>query len=229
MAKRRKGKFPNLNAGQNLKSRTDYIEPDYVNGVKNQHGEEVIRPLTEEVTAWLDKFYGETVATSDKQLNPTDEIMGYMKQKAECRKEVAKLKKEHKQNKRKIKEDTRIQFLEAKIISIENCLDFLREEQGVFYPTCEEQRGLYNENNSRNFCLYNNRKSRGMLLELTTETVDTFTETYWNVLSSFGYDAEDALIEIVEERMRAQGLLKDSDSENLSDTSSDTDDSGDEE
>lgn len=221
MAKRRKGKYPNLDPSQNLRSRTDYIETDYVNGVKDGNGKEVIRPLNEEEKAWLDQYYGEHVANSDRSLNPTEEIMQYMKQKSQIKKEIAKIRREE-----KVKTNSQIEYKKAKIKEIEGALDFLREEAGVFNPTCEEQRALYSTNNSRNFCVYNNRKARGMLLDLTTETYDSFIATFWDTLAGFDYDSQDAMIDIVEERLKQQGFLKDSDSENLSDTSSDTDDHG---
>lgn len=59
MSRRKKTKYPNLNPGLNLKKRTEIIETDYVNGVRNEKGELVIRPLTDEEKAWLDKFYKE--------------------------------------------------------------------------------------------------------------------------------------------------------------------------
>lgn len=223
MAKRRKGKYPNLDPSQNLKSRTDYIETDYVNGVKDQHGREVIRPLTEDEKAWLDQYYGEHVANSDRSLNPTEEIMQYMKQKSEIKKEIARVRREE-----GVKTNSYIEYKKGKIEEIEKALDFLREEAGVFNPTCDEQRKLYSTNNSRNFCVYNNRKARGMLLDLTTETYDSFIATFWDTLAGFDYDSQDAMIDIVDERLKKQGFLKDGDSEDLSDSSSNTDDHGDE-
>lgn len=222
MAKRRKGKYPNLDISQNTKSRTDYIETDYINGVKDRNGKEVIRPLNDEEKAWLDQYYGEHVANSDRSLNPTEEIMQYMKQKSKLKKEIAEIRRDL-----KVKTNSQIEYKKSKIVEIEKALDFLRTEAGVFNPTCDDQRKLYNVNNSRNFCVYNNRKARGMLLDLTTETYDSFIADYWDTLAGFDYDSQDALIEIVEERLKQQGYLKDGDSENLGDTSSDTDDHGD--
>lgn len=223
MAKRRKGKYPNLDPSQNTKSRTDYIEPDYVNGVKNSKGQEVIRPLNEEEKVWLNQFYGEYVAMSDRELNPTEQIMVYMKEKAKHKKKVAKIRRETKK-----KTNSEIEHHLRKVEEIEKALDFLRKEAGVFHPTCEEQRDLYNINNTRYSCVYNNRKARGMLLDLTTETYDAFIGNFWDILASFDYDSQDALIEIVEERLRAEGFLgEETPAENFADTSSDSDDHGD--
>lgn len=221
MAKRRKGKYPNLDKSQNLRTRSDYIETDYVNGIKDQHGKQVMRALTDEEKEWLDKFYGETVALSDRQLNPSEEIMQYMKEKSKLKKEIAAIRRTE-----KVKNNSQINYLQKRVAEIESALDFLREEAGVFNSTCEEQRKLYSTNNSRNFCVYNNRKARGMLIDLTTETYDAFIAQYWDSLAGFDYDSQDALIDIVEERLKAEGWLEDSESEHLTDTSSDTDDDG---
>lgn len=51
----------------NLKSRRDYIEPEYVDGVCDENGKRVIRPLNEEEKAWLNKFYQETIITTFKR------------------------------------------------------------------------------------------------------------------------------------------------------------------
>lgn len=62
-SRRSKCKYPALERSLNLKSRRYYIEPDYINGVISEDGEQVIRPLNEEEKAWLNKFYEETVVT----------------------------------------------------------------------------------------------------------------------------------------------------------------------
>ena len=223
MAKKRKGKYPNLDKSQNTKSRSDYIETEYVDGIKNHNGRVVIRPLNVEEKEWLNKYYGEFVAFSDRQLNPTEEILQYMKQKSDLKKEIAKIKREE-----KVKTNCHIQHLKRKIEEVESALDFLRKEAGVFNSTCEEQRKLYSVNNSRNFCVYNNRKARGMLLELTTETYDTFLANIWDSLASFDYDSQDVIIDIVEERLRKDGFLGDDCySEDFSDSGSDSDAHGD--
>lgn len=64
-------KYAALNTSVNTKARRSYIEPDYINGVKNEKGETVIRALTEDEKEWLNKFYEETVITNFKR-NGTD-------------------------------------------------------------------------------------------------------------------------------------------------------------
>lgn len=82
--KRSKMKYPYLNKSVNLKIRSDYIEPGYVNGVRSVDGSgEGIRPLNEEELEWLNKFYSEYVGASvsskdeerlEKQLHNTPEL-----------------------------------------------------------------------------------------------------------------------------------------------------------
>jgi hypothetical protein len=62
--KRRKVKYPALDPRFNLKGRKCYIEADYINGVYNQNGNMVMRPLTDDEKEWLNKYYEETVVTS---------------------------------------------------------------------------------------------------------------------------------------------------------------------
>lgn len=216
MTKRENKKYPNLHKEVNTKSRSDFIETDYIDGVKNDKGELVIRPLNDEEKAWLDQFYGESVVTSAKNLNPTKEIKKYCKEISNLRKKIAKERKE-----KKVKQNKKIKFWTKKIKDIEKCLHFLREEAGVFYPSPEQQRKFYKENNERNTCIYNNLKSRGMLLELTAETYDTFISDYWDIITSItGEDSQDRIIEEIEKKLRGNFLPN-----KLDDSGNDSDDS----
>lgn len=59
--RRSKIKHPNLDRKYNIKARRDYIETDYIDGIYDSNGNEVMRPLTDEEKEWLDQFYKETV------------------------------------------------------------------------------------------------------------------------------------------------------------------------
>lgn len=202
MSKRSKLKYPNLDKSVNTKSRSDLIETDYIDGVRNEKNELVIRPLTDKEKEWLNQWYGENVITSSKNLNPTQEIQDYSNKRSTLKKEIAKERK-----KKNVRTNKKIKFMMKQIEDIEECLDFLREEAGVFYPTCEEQREIFRENNYRNACIYNNLKSRGMLLELTEETYDTFIAEYWEILASItGEDSQDKLIAEIEDNLRGSFL-----------------------
>ncbi|NJN50296.1 MAG: hypothetical protein HC798_03970 [Polaribacter sp.] len=71
-------KYPALDKGVNLVSRKDYIESDYINGVFDSDGKEVIRPMTDSEKQWLNKFYEETIITNFQHNN---EIKTLNKQK----------------------------------------------------------------------------------------------------------------------------------------------------
>ena len=62
-SRRAKEKYPALRRDLNLKVRRYYIEPDYIHGARDKNGKVVIRPLTNDEKAWLNKFYEETVIT----------------------------------------------------------------------------------------------------------------------------------------------------------------------
>jgi hypothetical protein len=64
MSRRKRAKHPALKPGLNTKGRLDYIEADYINGVRDENGVLVIRPLTEEEKDWLNQFYQETIITN---------------------------------------------------------------------------------------------------------------------------------------------------------------------
>ena len=66
-SKRDRAKYPALKRELNTKVRRYYIEPDYIDGVVNEKGEQVIRPLNDEEKAWLNKFYKEVIVTSFKK------------------------------------------------------------------------------------------------------------------------------------------------------------------
>jgi len=67
MSRRSRVKYPALRRDMNVKSRRYCIETEYINGVRNEHGRMVMRPLTDSEKAFLNKFYEETVVTTFKK------------------------------------------------------------------------------------------------------------------------------------------------------------------
>lgn len=59
--KKHKKKFQHLSKRGSRIHRQEFIESQYVNGVYNEDGEQVIRALNEEERAFLDKYYKEFV------------------------------------------------------------------------------------------------------------------------------------------------------------------------
>jgi len=65
--RRSKAKYPALDPTLNLRTRYEEIEQNqYINGVKNDDGELVIRALTEAEKDWLNRFNEETVNANFK-------------------------------------------------------------------------------------------------------------------------------------------------------------------
>ena len=144
-------KFPGLDKKFSLKLRQDYHEADYVDGVRNEHGEMVMRPLKQEEKDFLNKFNEEVVNTNflhDKELrdihnkikslefleNPTDEQLQ--------------------------------EYMYLKMLYLD------RADESLLYSNEKQQKKIWGENNARNRCVYNRAKASGTLKELNPETYD---------------------------------------------------------
>lgn len=205
--KRQKEKYPALNKGLNLSSRKDYIEPDYVDGVFDQQGNQVIRPLNDKEKKWLDDFYAETVVTDFlhhpdlKKLNDyrraiiEDEIVKDLKaQKKE-------LQKDKVNNKKRIREISEIITITKKqngeiyadqLQYIDEELQELREKH-LLYSDKEDHKQFYNHNNSRNNCIFNRSRMTGKLSDLEIDEYDAYVSSKIG-----GIDMEDVLISEIE-------------------------------
>jgi hypothetical protein len=222
--KRSKSKFPALNKGLNLKSRKDYIEPDYINGVKNADGETVIRPLTEGEKKFLNDFYAETVIT-DFLHDPR--LKGLLKKKQklinsadikELQIEIKALKQSKNDNTKRIQElkdiikllkERNIEENEDEINLINKKMDSIRKEV-LLYPDKESHKKFYNDNNSRNSCIYNRSVMMNKLTYIDHEDYNKFSESY----DALNNDYENYLIDMLErekyelEEERLMELLK---------------------
>lgn len=67
-----------LKRSKNLKHRRYNIETEYIDGVRDQDGNEVMRPLTREEKEFLNKFYKETVNAAPKDFYPDDKDRKYI-------------------------------------------------------------------------------------------------------------------------------------------------------
>lgn len=167
---RERKQYPALERGVNLKSRRDYIEAEYIKGVKNSKDELVIRPLTDDEKAWLNNFYEESVVTNflhdpilrrlnnrKKSLVNDETVIQLRKQAKELEKlntpESRKRARELKQIIKLTKEQNRETYAKQ-IEKIEKQLQERREEV-LLYPDKEDHKKFYNENNSRNQCAFN--------------------------------------------------------------------------
>ena len=158
--RRQKAKYPALNKSLNLKLRKDYIEPDYVGGVKNDQGELVIRALNDEEKQFLNDFYEESVGANflhDDELKDINDEIKALK---------AQLK------------DT-----ENPDIEIQERLDYYsmllydRRDEVLIYPDEDDHRKIYGENNARNRCIFNRSKAAGSMVDIDTERLDEREES----------------------------------------------------
>ena len=205
--RRSRSKYPALDKGLNLKSRKDYIEPEYIDGVKNNHGETVIRPLTEDEKAWLNQFYEETVITNflhDKQLRDLNTVKKRIIEDETVqtlKAELKKLKENKTENKKRIRQLSEI----IKITKKQNeemyaeDLEFIEEElkdrreDVLLYPDKEDHKRFYNENNSRNMCIYTKAKAMNRMLTLDIKDYDEYIGQKLD-----GLDVESAFLQYVE-------------------------------
>lgn len=179
MSKRDKTKYPALKKGLNVRSRKDVIEVDYVNGVYDQNGKQVIRALNEEEKAWLNQFYEETVVTNFSHGEGMKDVAEVIKKIEQCD-EFKKLKKQQKesttyQERARIKELKKLLKAQNRddnaeeIENLETELQDLRDKY-LFYPNKEDHKRFYNENNRRNIDLFN----KCFIEEFTEENVDHY-------------------------------------------------------
>lgn len=186
-SKREKSKYPALNKGVNLNSRKDYIEPDYVDGVFDEDGNQIIRPLNESEKEWLNQFYEETVVTNFYHDPELRKLNRYKKAIIEdsivkdLQTQVKELQKAEKPDKKRIRELKEIIRLTKKqneetyaeeLEYIEEELQELREDK-LLYPDKEDHKQFYNDNNARNACLFNKSRITGKLIGLDTDEYDT--------------------------------------------------------
>lgn len=163
-SKRTKTKHPNLKKDMNLKTRREYIDTGYVDGVFDNEGNRLIRALTEEEKDWLDKFYSEHVNASFSE----DNIHTILPEEKRQR-----IKNQIKQYKEEVKEiQKEINTLTIKKNLLEDEIKELKEKD---YKT-----QCYDANNSRNRCLYNMARKTGKLTKLKNKEYDEFTSESYN-------------------------------------------------
>ena len=147
--RRSKAKYAALQPKFNLRLRKDYIEPEYINGIYDQDGNQVIRPLNDVEKDFLNRYYEETVGANflhDSELRDLYDQMKPLKRKKRLNPEEEKLLKRLEKAYRK------------------------RADNVLLYPDIADQRELYKENNSRNACLMNRIKATGNLFEINNDT-----------------------------------------------------------
>ncbi len=222
--KRSRTKYPALDKGVNLSSRKDYIEPDYINGVYDKDGNQVIRPMTEKEKAWLNQYYEETIVTNfyhDKELKNLNQLKKSIIEDETVKwlMDVVKvLKKDNNPDKKRIRELKEIIKLTKKqneelyaddLYLIEEELKKARKEK-LLYPDKEDHKQFYTENNARNNCIFNKSRITNRLIHLDIEDYDNL------LLDKIKHlDVENAIIHEIEHEIheeqekRIENILKD--------------------
>ena len=135
----------------------DYIEPDYINGVKDDYGRVVIRPLTASEKKFLNDFYEEAII-SNFEHHPELKRMG---------KRIREIKLKDKATPEELEEYMNLQMQY-----------YALADEELLYSDEEDQKKIYGENNSRNRCAYNHAKASGVLVDIPVEDVEEEASAY---------------------------------------------------
>lgn len=168
-----------------MKTRKDYVELDYLNGVKNENGEQVIRALTQEERDWIQRFYQETEHVNFQKT----------KQIQQEREDYKQLKKEYKELKDKFSREAA--ELKSKIETKYKSIVELREQTGTFYTEDKDRQALFDRDYERRMDLFNNAKSSGNLIYYDSNEYDKFESE-----SEKDVNAEDLLMEHLTEPIK---------------------------
>jgi hypothetical protein len=148
-----------LKRNLNLKSRRYYIEAEYANGVYDESGAQVMRPLSSDEKKWLNEFYGEYVNASLPEGNSMHE---------------------------RATNKARVRGLNAKLNGLrDKYQDSTSEERvGITREIVETKddlhyadlkKNVYGANNARNRDLYNVMHRTGKLVEVDPAKLDIIT------------------------------------------------------
>lgn len=149
--RKHKKRFKFIDNRGTYQSRKDFIETQYINGVRDDYGNLVMRPLNEEEVAFLDKFYKESVHAS---FNNSDETKVHES-------EIRALEREQKAFNKKNKVDS--PEISARLEAKKAETSELRKELGNVYSDYEDQKEIRRQNYQRNHCIFNKTKSQQKL------------------------------------------------------------------
>lgn len=159
-----KKKYDYLNKNGTTRTRKDYIETTYVNGVRDENGNQVIRPLNAEEREWLSQFVAETDHCNFKRTNELKDE----------EKTLKRLRMDYTEAKRRMNVDE-MDDLNAKIQTQYDKVRSLRGETAAFYVDDEERQELYNRDYERRMDVYNNAKITDNLVLFDLNEYDKFT------------------------------------------------------
>jgi len=149
--RKHKKKFKFIDNRGAYKTRKDFIETQYINGVKDEAGNLVMRPLNAEEVAFLDAFYKESVHANFTTSEET--------KKHEL--EIKRLERDNKSYHKAFKEDSKeiLKAIENKKIETSKA----RKALGNIYSDYDEQKEIRQQNYQRNQCVFNKTKVQSKL------------------------------------------------------------------
>jgi hypothetical protein len=157
-------KYDFLDKKGTTKARQDYIETNYVDGVKDDKGNTVIRAMTAEEKEWLSQFISET---EHGNLNKSTQIKSEVRALKNLRADYRSA-----QRKESIDEMERLYpLIEEKLQFIEA----LRESCNNFYTTEDDVKEIYTRDNERRRDVYNNAKMSDNLVLYDITEYDKFS------------------------------------------------------
>lgn len=165
-----------------IKRREHLIETDYIDGIYDADGNEIMRPLSDHEKAWLNQYYTETVH-ADYSRHPEIKKLNKMKNNIVFTKEVKDIMKEYPKHKGKKLRELKKEVKELKKENIENNQDEydkimseLEEIKNTVMLTYNKKSEIYKENRLRNEDLYNKANITGKLKSLSnvdiTDTIE---------------------------------------------------------
>lgn len=194
--RREASKYPALDKKKNLPSRQDLIDFDY------------LKKLSPTELEFLNKFVEETIVTNFAHHKLIKGLLTKKKNIIEdssaqtIKNKINRIKEKHGENTPEIKKLKMVlreikkqneETYHDKIEHIEAELEDLRE-QFLLYPNKEDHKVFYSENNDRNACVLNKKKTEMRLDELDVETYDMLADR-----SMYYENSEDRIIEMLEQ------------------------------
>lgn len=147
-----------------MKTRRDFIEAEYVDGVYDAKGNQLIRPLTDQEREWLSQFYAET---EHGNFVKTREI--------EAQEQLYKqLQRDYKKNYKSLSFE-QASALREELDATYKKLVHLRAETNTFYPEDEDRHEIFTKGNRRKEDVFNLAKNANRLINLDLPEMDQFT------------------------------------------------------
>lgn len=157
--KKRKKKFNPIHLGGIIHSRKEAVDTEYVNGVYDSSGKQVMRALTKDEKEWLTRFYNEEINATFESSDKSERL----------RKRYKKLKKQHKGHFEAFKEH------HPDVVQAKKEFEAELEVLSNFNSTIEDRSAIYERDNNRRTDLMTVARTSGALVNFDLNEYDKFT------------------------------------------------------